>query len=219
MEQIRLFDRIYQKKTVSEWISFISEINVEDTYIPQKDSILVTTMHKSKGKEFNNVYIMLRNYNFLTDAEKRVLYVAITRAKDSLSIHTNSSHFSKFRDITNCSYSFIDRNYVAPDEILIQLGHRDVYLSGFKQKNKQAIIKELISGVQLFTGPSGSKLYNNSGYEVLSFSRKFYSDLQAKWINKGYNVLTAQVQFILLWTDKVDDKEYRIVLPILRLKK
>ena len=154
MEQISLYDRTYQKKTVSEWISFISEINVEDTYIPQKDTVLVTTMHKSKGKEFNNVYIMLRNYNFLTDAGKRVLYVAITRAKDSLSIHSNSSHFLKFKDIPNCSYSYIDKNYDVPDEILIQLGHRDVNLGKFKYKH--GIIKKLVSGEPLFTGPIGN---------------------------------------------------------------
>lgn len=219
LDQIDLFNKIYKNKTVSEWISFISEINVEDTYVPQKDTILVTTMHKSKGKEFNNVYIMLRNYNSLTDAGKRVLYVAITRVKDSLSIHSNSSHSLKFKGIPNCSYSYIDKNFDVPDEILIQLGHRDVYLSRFKHNNKQTIIKKIISGEQLFTGPIGDILYSNSGREILTFSTKFYSDIQAKWLNKGYNILTAQAQFILLWKDKEEDKEYRIVLPSLRLKK
>ncbi|MCK5200958.1 MAG: hypothetical protein KAR21_21540, partial [Spirochaetales bacterium] len=47
----------------------------------------------------------------------------------------------------------------------------------------------------------------------------FYSDLRAKWLNNGYTILTAQAQFILLWKDKEEDKEYRIVLPNLRLKK
>jgi ATP-dependent DNA helicase RecQ len=218
-EQFALFEKVYPQKTLSEWNSFINEIKIEDTYIPKKNSILITTMHKSKGKEFDNVYIMLRNYNAETDAQKRVLYMAITRAKNTLSIHTNSRQFNNYSDISNFTYSYNETVYEEPHEILIQLGHRDVYLSGFKYKRAQEIIKSLISGDSLLPGTKKNTLYTKDGLEVLSFSKSFSAMLDKKWYSKGYSIKGSKAQFILLWKDALDETECRIVLPNLRLER
>ena len=218
-EQFTLFEKVYPQKTISEWNSFINEIKIEDTYIPKKNSILITTMHKSKGKEFDNVFIMLRNYNANTDAQKRVLYMAITRAKNTVSIHTNSRQFNKYSDISNFTYSQNESVYEEPHEILIQLGHRDVYLSGFKYKRTQETIKSLLSGDSLFPGSKANTLYTKGGLEVLSYSKNFSAMLDKKWYSKGYSIKGAIAQFILLWKDPLDESECRIVLPNLRLYK
>ena len=91
------FESINPKKFKSTWTAFLKESRIEDFYHPEQDTILVATMHKSKGKEFDNVFLLLHNYPLQREEKKRVLYVAMTRAKHLLSIHTNSIDF----DITN----------------------------------------------------------------------------------------------------------------------
>jgi len=218
-ELISLFENSYPQKTISEWTTFLDEIKVEDAYIPKKDTIVVSTMHKSKGKEFDNVYIMLRNYFLKTDEQRRLLYVAITRAKNNLSIHTNTEEISIFKDIPDLQYEIDTTEYEAPREISIQLGHKDVNLGGFECDAKQHVVKELTAGDRLFTGEKDYTLYNSGGHEVLSFSKRFASEIEEKWINKGYSIDSAQARFILVWKDKAEDKECRIVLPSLRLIK
>jgi ATP-dependent DNA helicase RecQ len=71
---------------------FIRESRLEDLYAVQGDVILVSTIHKAKGKEFENVFLMLNNFDILTEENKRLLYVGFTRAKSNLTIHYNS-HF------------------------------------------------------------------------------------------------------------------------------
>ena len=40
-------------------------------------------MHRSKGREFDNVYVLLNNPDIASDENKRKLYVAFTRASQS----------------------------------------------------------------------------------------------------------------------------------------
>jgi len=218
-ELIYLFEKTYPQKPISEWTSFINEIKVEDAYIPKKDSIVVSTMHKSKGKEFDNVYIMLRNYQLKTDERKRLLYVAMTRAKDNLSIHTNTHADALSIDIPNLRYETITADFEPPNEIVIQLGHRDVYLGGFEHASKQHLIKNLTAGARLYTGERENTLYASNGQAVLYFSKRFSSEIEEKWLHKGYHIESAQARFILVWKDPTEEKEYRIVLPSLRLRK
>ncbi len=69
---------------------FIRESRLEDFYGEGGETIIVSTMHKAKGKEFDNVFLMLENFYPYTDPERRLLYVAMTRAKQNLTIHLNS---------------------------------------------------------------------------------------------------------------------------------
>ena len=218
-ELISLFEKTYPQKTNSEWTTFINEIKVEDAYIPKKDTVVVSTMHKSKGKEFDNVYIMLRNYYLKNDERKRLLYVAITRAKNNLSIHTNTQDISIPEDISDLIFEFVPTEYEPPGEIVIQLGHRDVKLGAFKHDAKQHLIKNLTAGDSLFPGEQKHTLYNSAGHAVIYFSKHFSSELQDKWLNKGYHIETAQARFIIIWKDQAEEKEYRIVLPSLWLRK
>ena len=63
-------------------------------WVPYQTGVIVLTAHTSKGLEFDNVVICddkwLQN-TMLTDADRRLFYVAATRARHSLSIIT--SHF------------------------------------------------------------------------------------------------------------------------------
>ncbi|MDY7030270.1 MAG: hypothetical protein SVR04_18450, partial [Spirochaetota bacterium] len=113
----------------------------------------------------------------------------------------------------------VTANYDPPREINIQLGHKDVNLEAFEHGAQQYAIKKLTAGDRLYTGRQKNALFNSSGRLVLYFSKRFSSEIEEKWINKGYFIDSAQARFILVWKDKADEKECRIVLPNLRLIK
>jgi ATP-dependent DNA helicase RecQ len=81
-----------KKKYKSDLEVFVRESKLEDFYNENGETIFVSTIHKAKGKEFDNVFIMLENINPATDEAKRQLYVAMTRAKRNLAIHLNGNY-------------------------------------------------------------------------------------------------------------------------------
>ncbi len=81
-----------KKKYKSDLEVFVRESKLEDFYNENGETIFVSTIHKAKGKEFDNVFIMLENFNPATDEAKRQLYVAMTRAKRNLTIHLNGNY-------------------------------------------------------------------------------------------------------------------------------
>lgn len=79
---IREFELTHVKtKYKSDLEIFIRESNLEDFYDEKTDTVLVSTMHKAKGREFDNVFIMLDGFCPNKDEKLRLLYVAMTRAK------------------------------------------------------------------------------------------------------------------------------------------
>ena len=59
---------------------FIKESQFEDFYTDDRETIFVPTIHKSKGREFNSVWLLLNHTVLRDDSERRKLYVGMTRA-------------------------------------------------------------------------------------------------------------------------------------------
>ena len=195
---------------------FIYETNFDDYINYDQSTIIVSTIHKAKGKEFDNVYILLNNYKFVNDETRRAVYVGMTRAKNELHIHYNNSEFDKFKNIV--SEYLIDKNkYDEPKEIVVQLSHREVYLDYFK--NKKHIIKNLVSGQKL-------EIYNeyllieieNQKHSVLKFSQSFINFIEQQK-QKGYCPLNAQIRFIVAWKGEGDNDDSMIILPDIKFVK
>ena len=68
---------------LSEWDAFVREIRISDAVKPQKGVVHVSTMHKSKGKEFNNVFVYQKNYPMEEDKDLRLLYVCLLYTSDA----------------------------------------------------------------------------------------------------------------------------------------
>ena len=64
---------------------------MEDFGRTEKGSVVVSTIHKSKGREYDSVYIMLNRIGQLTDEKRCAIYVGITRAKKALRVHYSDS--------------------------------------------------------------------------------------------------------------------------------
>ena len=65
---IRDFELInVKRKFVSDLKIYLFESKLEDFIRESGDTIYVSTIHKSKGKEFDNVFILLENFKLSTD--------------------------------------------------------------------------------------------------------------------------------------------------------
>jgi len=214
MNLIRDFEVTNPKvKYKSDFQVFIRESGLEDFYGENGGTLLVSTMHKAKGKEFDNVFMMLEDFDPSTDASKRLLYVAMTRAKRNLTIHLNSGFLSRMR--TENLVTIVDRQVHTPAlELVIHAGHRDVWLDNFI--GRQYLVNKLTSGDTLTV--KEDECLNPDGQSVLKFSQQFIRQLsELKY--KGYELKSAKVNFIVYWTKEETGKEFKIILPELFLEK
>lgn len=207
------FNKTYPYKYKTDLEMFIKESNLEDFCTNNQGEILVSTIHKSKGREFNTVYMLLDNVPCITNEDKRKIYVGLTRAKNELYVHYNNFIFDDF-NIDGVENIFDNKIYAEPNEIMIQLYHKDIFLDFFKNK-KNFILKHIISGSELTI--KGYSLYFKSR-EILKFSQRFKERL-IHLQSKGYSPYKSTVRFIVAWQGKEDINESAIILPNLYLKK
>lgn len=210
------------RKYISDFENFLLESRLEDFSKSRSSEIIVSTIHKSKGCEYDNVYISLKGLGDITDRERRMIYVGMTRAKNNLSVHY--SNVNLFLDKSLQGLIIEDNTvYGAPVEVLMQLSHRDVVLDIFK--GCQDSLPGLLSGTGLFV--SGDYLYAETGgrrVKVLRFSSAFRTQL-SRMVSKGYLPVKAKVRFQVFWsyeeptgeTGSPTRSEIMIVLPDLLL--
>ncbi|MDF2381389.1 RecQ family ATP-dependent DNA helicase [Nostoc ellipsosporum NOK] len=212
---IQAFEQISSvKKYKSDWNAFLLESKIEDFIRIDAEIIYVSTIHKAKGKEFDNLYLVLKSFAPVTDLDKRLFYVAITRAKTNLSIHYYGNYLKDFV-IDSVNYEENNNTYSDPLQIVLYLGHKDVQLWFFE--NNQHRINNLVSGSRLTVLKDG--LGNERGEIVLKFSQKFREEKLKGYINKGFSLVAAKVDFIVYWKNDKSDQEARILLPQLLLKR
>ncbi|MBA3899045.1 MAG: RecQ family ATP-dependent DNA helicase [Bacteroidetes bacterium] len=208
------FEKVNVKvKYRSDFDAFIRESSIEDFINVDTETVVVSTIHKAKGKEFDNVFILLDNFNPKTDEEKRQLYVAMTRAKQNLVIHYNGKYFESTKaqglEKTQNPLSFAPIN-----EMLLNLSHKDVQLGYFEFVQKRMSI--LNSGDILSINKEGCT--NKSGEQVLKFSKTFQEKLMQ--IEKtGFALSQAKINFILYWKKPGTEMEWKILLPELKLER
>lgn len=196
-----------KRKYKSDLDVFISESKLEDFFNENGETIFVSTIHKAKGKEFDNVFLMLENLNPTTDEAKRQLYVAMTRAKQNLTIHLNSSFLDNL-SAENMERIEDRKIYSSPSEIVMHLTHKDIWLSYFTKR--QYLVSQLMSGDVLTL--SGDECLNSKGQSVLKFSRKFVEQIE-NMKEKGYELKHAKVNFIVYWLNEEVGQEVKIILP------
>lgn len=203
------FEQTYSRKYHSDWTNYLFESKLEDFYSVQGEAIIVSTIHKAKGKEFDNVFLLLNNTEILSDEKKREIYVAITRAKQNLSIHTNVHYLSNIaNDLTE--YQMDNNPYPAPQSLCYTLTHKDLWLNFFIDSHCQNAINKLKSGMPLHPTDNGCTDFANN--DILRFSKKF-KDTINELTQKGYKFKEASVNFVVYWERQEDKVEARIVLP------
>lgn len=209
MNILHTFEETNEKKYRTDFEMFLHESKIEDFYKNEKSVITISTMHKSKGREFDNVYMLLGNVNMGSDEEKRKLYVGMTRAKKLLHIHYFGNVFDQYAEYATTD-EIDPHTYPKPSEIILQHSHRDVYLDFFK--DKKALILRLKSGMHLTV--KDNRLYiqeNGKLMPVLQFSSKCNENVK-QLIASGYMPYDSVIRFICAWKGKADTSESAVIL-------
>jgi len=196
-----------RKKFKSDLEVFIRESKIEDFYTGNSETIIVSTMHKAKGKEFDNVFILLDNFDHTTDDKKRLLYVAMTRARSRLTIHYNH-YFPGTVAVDGLDKSEDHTPYEPLAEFTLHLSHRDLNLGYFEYVQHR--INGLMSGDTLI--PCDEGCTNTSGELVLKYSKKFI-ETRSNIRQTGYIPTTAEVNYMLYWKNEQSETEVKIALP------
>jgi ATP-dependent DNA helicase RecQ len=193
---------------------FVRESNLEDFYGDIGETIMVSTIHKAKGREFDNVFLMLNQINVETDDKLRQLYVAMTRAKTNLTIHYNGDYLEAIQ--TEALIKVFDKvTYLPPNQLVMQLTHKDVLLDFFALR--QYLISPLNSGDELTV--KGEFCLNLKGAPVLKFSKLCSNQIEGL-MQKNYVPAGANIRFIVYWKKKDStEDEIKIILPELNFER
>lgn len=82
---VEQFEQTNKTKYFSDFKEFVFESSVEDFCDTSGTDVVVSTIHKAKGREFDDVYMLISD-NYAKDAHlMRRYYVGITRAKTDYS--------------------------------------------------------------------------------------------------------------------------------------
>lgn len=151
----------------------------------------------------------------ITSKEIRRYYVGATRAKVRLFIHTNTLLFD---GMPADEHHISHRQYDMPEEIILQLSHRDVNLGFFKTRKKDVLALRAGQSLRF----ANNYLYESGTDKVLAkLSQKMQEELKV-WIGKNYDVESASIRFIVAWRPKdapQEEKEHAVLLIDLSLKK
>ncbi|MCM1520446.1 MAG: RecQ family ATP-dependent DNA helicase [Lachnoclostridium sp.] len=190
-----LFEETNRGKYLSDFKEFAFESSTEDFCDTADADVVVSTIHKAKGREYDNVYMLIAVNHQVDDALLRRYYVGMTRARNHLSIHTDSDLFGP--EATD-RYKIDDRDYGMPSNVVLQLTHKDVILSFFT--NRKSDILALRGGDWL--SYSNYMLYNPlTGKPVARLAARMQPVVD-DWIKRGYTVESATVRFVVAWRPK-----------------
>jgi len=198
-------------KYASELRAYLRESQEEDFLYESKAGICISTIHRSKGQEFDEVVLVLDEYSLWREEDRRLLYVGMTRARERLTIHYNRLDWLDARADAEVD----DADHPAPGRILFSLGHEDVWLSRFRQDSYA--VDRLRAGDPLVVDldlPLGG-CRDAGGREVLRFSERFSGEL-GKWMGRGYRPVSAVVRHLLWWREERPDlpgEQILIALP------
>lgn len=205
---IRDFEATHPKKKYkSDLEVFIRESKLEDFFNANGETIFVSTIHKAKGKEFDNVFLLLENFNPSTAEAKRQLYVALTRAKNNLSIHLNSPIFDTIV-AANLQRTENTAVHLPPTGLVMHLSLKDVWLDYFI--SRQQLIAPLRSGDELTI--KGYECFDAHGNSILKFAKQFIEQIEHKKAN-NYSLKSAHINFIVYWKKEDAEQEIKIILP------
>lgn len=197
---------------------FIGESRYEDFYSDERGTVFVSTIHKAKGREFDSVWLLLCHRAPQSDADRRLLYVGITRAKENLYLHSTDGTFDAFVG-EGISHVTDGTRYPAPREVTLSLAYKDVFLNYFKNK-KEALLR-LRSGAPLTCSEDGYLSAVEEGrtpFRVAKLSCAGMTKL-SDVCAKGYRVTGAAIRFLVAWRGKEETEETAVLLPDLFFEK
>jgi ATP-dependent DNA helicase RecQ len=181
---------------VSQWLAYLDEIRLED-FESYAKTVTVSTIHKSKGMEFENV-VMIVNQMPKHDEDTRLYYVGMTRAKKELTIiHHGQKALDKRGDAT---YLFNETRYDKDiGNAVFIMGLQDIQL-GFKGFHNDTDT-ELLAGEPLELQMRGKAstfalIYKN---RVIGFLSKNFHHKISMYLERGYGIHEITIEHVVVW--------------------
>ena len=206
-------NNIYYK---SDFIEYICESKLEDFEDFESKKIIISTIHMSKGHEFDTVYLMLNNLRLVSDEEKRRLYVGASRAKNNLYIHINRDSLKYYSEKESLkkyvSYYFDEKEYNEPGEMYVSTSHRSVKLSDFSYRTYT--MDRLYSGSSLIYRDFSLYTTEKTEHRVARFSDAF-KDKISTLLDKGYEIIDTKVEQLVYWKPKDEPDKEECLIPIM----
>lgn len=235
VEPVIAFARRFRKTApgdvyASDWEEAAAESRLEDLFPEEVRAVVVSTYHGAKGREFNRVHCLVHPDRLKrmpgglspAEAQKRLgdvhrsLYVALTRAKDALTVHT-SGDFLRHFEAEGMERLRDEKKYPEPKKILLRMGLSDVWLDHVKDK-KLRIFAELTAGDELRVVRNGRTEFRAGGLCCAKASAKFDGTLAEK-LGEGYEIESAAVWAIVRRDVPDEDRSDAVVLPVLTLRR
>ncbi len=194
----------------------------QDEFLGNNTKITVSTMHKSKGREFDTVYLGINPGIDRDEYSKRLLYVAMTRAKNNLHLHTSCQIFEPYIDFFSKNENIQD-SFENPRIISFSMNLSDLWLGNTKIIDNIEATKPIAGeSVQIvkkiYSNGTGFSICKN-GKEIVTLSKatndKKLSSKILKYEGLGYNLMdNCIVEEIVYWSDPNDEKhiKYKEVL-------
>ncbi|MDA3079694.1 MULTISPECIES: DEAD/DEAH box helicase [unclassified Campylobacter] len=187
-EQIIKFKKFIQNFKIDE-LEFDSSSKKKD-----KDEIIVSTMHKSKGREFDCVYVLATDYNkFNTPNEyiKRLIYVALTRAKNDLIIYDAFGNFANLSKNFSMKEEINDGPNIQKSFIM---GFDDIIISN-DEVQENIDMRNVVSGDTVCI--NGKNIYINN-MKIATFSSKGKDKID-RILAAGFKICSAHVQHVVFY--------------------
>lgn len=196
-------EKLAQSILTAHFESFLQELSFDE--FEHSAHIIISTMHKAKGKEFDFVFIGMRQkFQFNENVEKRLLYVAITRAKQGLFIHTQQDFLYKLNHFFD-EFRIEDKKEQSPLKISYIMGLKDIQLDNkFIQSNLKSLRSNCVAGdeCEISIKRHSGNDFINILYEkkaVASLSQNFREKLFEK-IKQGYKLSQkARLKYAVKW--------------------
>ena len=188
------FEQTHSSLYQSDLREYIFESNIEDFIAADEKSIFVSTIHKSKGREFDTVYLLSPVPDGRDVSDMRSYYVGLTRAKQNLYLATTP--------------------LLESSSIYIALNMHDVWLDFFR--GRKELVLRLRNGDKLLY--KDGYLLNEQGVNIVALSASGKEKLKV-WTDKGREVTGAKVSYTLAWKPQDSDMEYAVCLANVVLSK
>ncbi len=189
-----------QNYYVSQWLAYLDEIKLEE-FEEYHKTVTVSTIHKSKGMEFENV-ILLVNQTPKEDSDIRLYYVGMTRAKSELTILRHGIH--RLNKDGYAQYIFDDKEYFQNEKLVtLIMGLKDIQL-GFHNNSNIALAGENVNFEMRGKSKAFCIVYKN---RVIGFLSKSFHEKVQVYLSKNFYFHKISVEFVVQWYNKEKSEE------------
>ena len=218
---VKIVNRFLQESQeyyISQWLSYLEEIKLED-FDNYSKNIVVSTIHKSKGMEFDKV-ILVNNTKKNNDTKSnkdeliRLYYVGMTRAKNILYIIKNGKKIPNSQEYVK--YTLDTTKYKNTNKTYTYIMSLSDISLGFNSNRHSYFTGENVALTKKDKFPKLCITQNNKILGTLS--KDFNNTIEDK-LKNGYIVDKIIIDNIVVWYDKQNNQYLKHPLCKILLKK